>query len=95
MLILRELVFAIDIYLTFISPKNCSQKLQSSSGSLRLKQQLQMSDDSREIANGIAYWNNWCLDKQNYGTYSQNTQTVQRKVILLPYAAASSVILHQ
>ena len=28
-----------------------------------------MRDDSREIANGIAYWNNWCLDKQNYGTH--------------------------
>ena len=28
-----------------------------------------MSDDSREITNVIAYWNNWCLDKQNYGTH--------------------------
>ena len=32
-----------------------------------------MSDDSREITNVIAYWNNWCLDKQTYGTHKTDT----------------------
>ena len=32
-----------------------------------------MSDDNREITNVIAYWNNWCLDKQYYGTHKTDT----------------------
>ena len=53
-----------------------------------------MSDDSREITNVIAYWNNWCLDNKTT-VLTKLIQTVQRKVILLPYSADSSVILHQ